>query len=37
MYGQTFLLSLAARGLGGLPQTVIGLYADTVRAVLGVP
>jgi len=36
MYGQTFLLSLTARGLGGVPQTVIGLYADTVRQVLGV-
>lgn len=36
MYGQTFLLSLAARGLGGVPQTVIGFYADTVRATLGI-
>lgn len=25
MYGQTFLLALAARGLGGVPQTVLGL------------
>ena len=37
MYGQTFLLALAARGLGGGPQTVHGLYADTVREVLGIP
>lgn len=36
MYGQTFLLALAARGLGGVPQTVLGLYADVVREVLGV-
>lgn len=36
MYGQTFLLALAARGYGGVPQTVIGLYAETVRRVLGV-
>jgi nitroreductase len=36
MYGQTFLLSLAAHGLGGVPQTVLGMYADTVRNELGV-
>lgn len=36
MYGQTFLLALAARRLGGVPQTVLGLYAETVREVLGV-
>lgn len=36
MYGQTFLLSLAARGLGGVPQTVLGLFADTVREVLDI-
>ncbi|WP_233888002.1 nitroreductase [Paraburkholderia flagellata] len=34
MYGQTFLLSLTARGLGGIPQTMLGLYADTVRDAL---
>jgi nitroreductase len=34
MYGQTFLLSLTARGFGGIPQTMLGLYADTVREVL---
>ena len=36
MYGQTFLLALAARRLGGVPQTVLGLYAQTVREVLGI-
>ncbi|SEG16269.1 nitroreductase [Bosea lathyri] len=35
MYGQTFLLSLAAHGLGGVPQTVLGLHADTIRETLG--
>lgn len=34
MYGQTFLLSLAARGLGGIPQTLLGLFADTIRETL---
>lgn len=37
MYGQTFLLSLAARGLGGIPQTSLGFYAGTIREVLGIP
>lgn len=36
MYGQTFLLSLAAHGLGGVPQTVLGMHADTIRKVLGI-
>lgn len=36
MYAQTFLLSLAAHGLAGVPQTYLGFYADTVREVLGV-
>jgi nitroreductase len=36
MYGQTFLLALASRKLGGVPQTVLGLYAQTVRDVLGI-
>lgn len=36
MYGQTFLLSLAAHGLGGVPQTVLGMYADTIREQLNV-
>jgi nitroreductase len=36
MYGQTFLLSLAAHGLGGVPQTLLGFFADTVREVLNI-
>ncbi|WP_395607292.1 nitroreductase [Pseudomonas sp. B22129] len=36
MYAQTFLLSLHARGYGAIPQTLLGMYADTVRDVLGV-
>lgn len=36
MYGQTFLLSLTSKGLGGVPQTSVGMFADTVREVLGV-
>ncbi|MBS9376575.1 Nitroreductase NfnB [Rhodococcus sp. B50] len=37
MYAQNFLLSLTARGLGGIPQTMLGFYADTVREFLEVP
>lgn len=37
MYGQTFLLSLAARGLGGIPQTSLGFFAGTIREYLGIP
>lgn len=37
MYGQTFLLALAARGLGGVPQTALGFFAGTIRDVLGIP
>lgn len=36
MYGQTFLLSLVAHGLSGVPQTSIGMLAKTVRDVLGI-
>ncbi|MEE1865383.1 nitroreductase [Pseudomonas auratipiscis] len=36
MYGQTFLLSLTANGLAGIPQTLLGMYADTVREFLGI-
>ncbi|MFF5864382.1 nitroreductase family protein [Pseudomonas sp. NPDC012596] len=36
MYAQTFLLSLHARGLAGIPQTLLGLYAQTIREVLGI-
>ena len=37
MYAQTFLLSLTARGLGGVPQTSLGFFAQTMREFLGVP
>lgn len=37
MYGQTFLLSLAARDLGGIPQTSLGFFAGTIREFLGIP
>ncbi|MFE6031707.1 nitroreductase [Streptomyces niveus] len=37
MYGQNFLLSLAARGFAGVPQTHLGFFADTVREFLEVP
>jgi nitroreductase len=36
MYGQTFLLSLVAHGLGGIPQTMLGFFSDVVRSSLGV-
>lgn len=36
MYGQTFLLSLAARGLAGVPQTSLGFFAGTIREFLGI-
>lgn len=35
MYAQTFLLSLTARGFHGIPQTILGMYADVVRETLG--
>jgi len=37
MYGQTLLLSLAARGLGGIPQTSLGFFAGAIREFLGIP
>lgn len=37
MYAQNFLLSLTARGYQGIPQTALGMYADTVCDVLGLP
>jgi nitroreductase len=37
MYGQTFLLSLTAHGLAGIPQTALGFFAGTIREVLNVP
>jgi nitroreductase len=36
MYAQTFLLSLTAHGLGGIPQTMLGFYAETIREGLGI-
>ncbi|AKZ60272.1 putative p-nitrobenzoate reductase [Streptomyces ambofaciens ATCC 23877] len=36
MYAQNFLLSLTARGYRGIPQAVLGVYADTVRQTLGI-
>lgn len=36
MYAQRLLLSLAARGIGSIPQTSLGFFADVVREVLGV-
>ena len=33
---QSFLLSLTSRGIGNIPQTRLGMFADTVRQVLGV-
>lgn len=36
MYGQTFLLSFAARGLAGVPQTSLSFLANTMRDFLGV-
>jgi len=36
MYAQTFLLSLAARDLGGVPQTSLGFFANTIRSFLGI-
>jgi nitroreductase len=37
MYGQTFLLSLTAHGLAGIPQTSLGFFAGTIREILNVP
>lgn len=37
MYAQNFLLSLVSRGFAGIPQTMLGIYADTVRGFLDVP
>lgn len=36
MYAQTFLLSLTAHGLAGIPQTGLGFFAEQVREVLNV-
>lgn len=37
MYSQTFLLSLTARGFGGIPMLFLAMFADLVREELGVP
>jgi nitroreductase len=37
MYGQTFLLSLTAHGLAGIPQTSLGFFAKTIKEILNVP
>lgn len=37
MYAQTFLLSLVANGLAGIPQTMLGFYAAQARSLLGLP
>lgn len=36
MYAQTFLLSLTNAGLAGLPQTYLGMFAETIRQVLDI-
>lgn len=36
MYAQTFLLSLTAHGLAGVPQTILGFYAETIRKHLNI-
>ncbi|TDQ57443.1 nitroreductase [Mesocricetibacter intestinalis] len=36
MYSQTFLLSLTARGFGGIPQLALALFADDIRKELAV-
>jgi nitroreductase len=35
MYAQNFLLSLVANGLAGIPQTMLGSFADPARSLLG--
>lgn len=36
MYAQTLLLSLTAHSLGGVPQTMLGFYAETIRKELSI-
>ena len=36
IYTQSFLLSLTARGLAGVPQGILSFFADDVREILGV-
>jgi nitroreductase len=35
IYAQTLMLAMTAHGIASCPQGVLGLYADTVRSVLG--
>lgn len=37
MYAQTFLLALTANGLGGIPQTMLGSFAEQARILLELP
>ncbi len=37
MYAQNFLLSLTARGFGGIPMLTLGMFAKQVKEILGVP
>ncbi|MBB6056223.1 nitroreductase family protein [Tolumonas osonensis] len=37
MYAQNFLLSLTAHGYAGIPQTILGFFAQTVRDYLSIP
>lgn len=36
MYAQTLLLSLTAHGYAGVPQTILGTFADTIRKALDI-
>ena len=36
MYAQNFLLSLTARGFGGIPMLTLGMFAKQVKEILGV-
>nr|WP_174507217.1 nitroreductase [Acinetobacter sp. Marseille-Q1620] len=36
MYAQNFLLSLTARGFGGIPQFVLGLFAGEIKKILNI-
>lgn len=36
IYGQTLMLSLAARGYASVPQTALGMYAGTIRKFLNI-
>ena len=36
-YGQTFMLSLASRGIGSIPLTSASSYTNVIRETLGIP